>query len=130
VVREPPGDRPPRPDHPTGRATDPTTRAADPTNVTAQPALTRSTGRRWLVWGAVLGAICVVLFALLVSVEPRAAITGGVLVVVLYAAMVVVRVAVRPRRARLLTLACLMGAMAVTAVVVLVTIGVLARLSV
>jgi len=100
----------------------------DPTRVTAQPALTESTGRRWLIWGAVLGALALVVLGLLVPVEPVTALTGCTLVVLIYIAMVVVRVAVHPRRARLLTLAWLLGAMAVCALACVLLVGGIARL--
>lgn len=100
----------------------------DPTQVTAQPALTRSTGRRWLIWGAVLGAVAVIVLGFLVQVQPATALTGCVLVVLLYIAMVVVRVTVGPVRARLLTLAWLLGAMAAVALVCVLLVGVVARL--
>ena len=102
----------------------------DPTKVTAQPALTQSTGRRWLVWGAILGVISVVVLGFLVPVEPATAATGCVLIVLLYAAMVIVRVWVRPLRARLLTLAWLLGAMAAVALVCILLVGAIARLQV
>lgn len=102
----------------------------DPTKVTAQPALTRSTGRRWLVWGGVLGVVALVVLGFLVPVEPVTALTGCVLVVLLYAAMVVVRLAVGPVRARLLTLAWLLGAMAAAALVCVLLVGAIARLQV
>ncbi|WEG07824.1 hypothetical protein PU630_11280 [Microbacterium horticulturae] len=101
----------------------------DPTQVTAQPALTGSTGRRWLIWGALLGAVALVVLGLLVQVEPVTALIGCGLVVLLYIAMVVVRVAVRPHRARLLTLAWLLGAMAACALVCVLLVGAVARLT-
>nr|WP_274637896.1 hypothetical protein [Microbacterium bovistercoris] len=96
----------------------------DPSAVTAQPALTRSTGRRWLIWGAALGIVVVVVLGFLVPVEPTTAIIGLVLVIAIYLAMVVVRLAVRPRRARLLTLASLLGGMAVVSVISILMVGV------
>lgn len=102
--------------------------ADDPTRVTAQDALTRSSGRRWLIWGAVLAVVAIAVLAMLATVQAVAGITGCIVVAALYVAMVAVRFAVPGGRRRLVTLACLMGAMAVTALVVLLVAGSLARL--
>lgn len=99
----------------------------DPTKVTAQPALTHSTGRRWLVWGAVLAAVALVVLGFLVPVEPVTAITGAALVVLLYVAMVIVRVTVSSVHGRLLALAWLLGAMAVAALVCILLVGGIVR---
>ncbi|QAY60693.1 hypothetical protein ET475_12340 [Microbacterium protaetiae] len=96
--------------------------------MTSQPALTSSNGRRWLVWGGILGIVVLVVLGFLVPVEPVIALVGCALVVLLYIAMVAVRITVRPVRARLLTLAWLLGTMAVVALVCILLVGATARL--
>ncbi len=86
----------------------------DETSVRAQPALTSSSGAIWLIVGALLATTGVAVLALMSGLStPWIAIIGIALVVLLYAAMIVVHVAVPRGRARLVTLAWLMGAMAV-----------------
>jgi hypothetical protein len=100
-------------------------RSGDPLRVTAQPALTTSTGRRWLIWGAVLAAVSVgVLVALALARNPAGWVAVAI-VIALYLAMVVVRVVVAATRARLIVLACLMGAIAIVALVSIVVVGAL-----
>ena len=97
----------------------------DPTQVTAQPALTTSTGRRWLVWGGVLAAVTLAILVTLAVTREPAAWAACALIAALYLTMVVVRFAVPSSRMRLVLLACLMGTIAVTAVVSLVLVGAL-----
>lgn len=95
----------------------------DPTRVRVQPALTTSSGRRWLLWGGLLAGIsCVVLAVLAITRVPAAWVAVAV-IVALYAAMVIVRVTVTSQHARLLALAWLMGITAVIALVSVVLVG-------
>lgn len=81
-----------------------------PLRVRDQPALRTSTGAEWLLIGALLAAICVVVLlvqGLALSAGAAALVAG------LFVAMVVVRLVVSPRRPRLVALAVLLGAMPV-----------------
>jgi hypothetical protein len=89
----------------------------DSTRMSDQPALTTSSGRVWMVVGTVLVVVCVGVLVILLQVNPGVAITGFVIDVVAYAAMWVVRVAVRHKRVRLLTLAILFGVITATTLV-------------
>ena len=83
-------------------------------NLTDQPALTTSSGKIWLIAGGILALISsAVLFPMMWLEPPGAALGGIIAVVVLYAAMVVVRVTVHRRRIRLAVLAFLMMAIAI-----------------
>jgi hypothetical protein len=96
----------------------------DPTRVTNQPALTTSTGRIWLVVGGLLALISVVVLFLLVNLEPRGLATAGIVaVVLLYTAMVLVRLWMGAGRLRLGLLAACMIAMALIALVCVLTIA-------
>jgi hypothetical protein len=90
--------------------------ASDPTRVRNQPALRTSSGTEWLVVGLVLGGVAV---AVLLLQHVAAADVAAAVVVALGAAMVVVRLAARPLRARLLALAVLLVAVPVVTLVVL-----------
>lgn len=88
----------------------------DETGVRAQPALTSSTGAIWLIVGGLLATSGIAVLALMIGLGiPGVAITGIILIVLLYAAMIVVRLSVHHGRPRLLALAWLMGAIAVVA---------------
>jgi hypothetical protein len=89
----------------------------DPTRMSDQPALTTSSGRVWMIVGTVLVIVCVGVLIALLPVHAGVAITGAVIDVVAYAAMWVARVAVRQKRARLLTLAILFGVITATTLV-------------
>lgn len=79
----------------------------DPTRMIDQPALRTSNGLVWLLVGGILTAVCGGLLLLLTSIDAAVAWTGAISIAVLYLAMIVVRLLVRPRRPRLLTLAVL-----------------------
>ena len=79
----------------------------DPTRVGDQPALRTASGSNWLVWGAVTAVLVAAVMVLMAIRSPAVGWPALVAVVVLFVAMVVVRVVVRPRRARLVTLAVL-----------------------
>jgi hypothetical protein len=98
----------------------------DPTLVRNQPALTSSTGRVWLIVGAVLAAICTAMLLLQIRNSATEAITGACVVVALYAAMVLVRVVTRPGRGRLTVMAALFGAMAAWTLIWLLVIRAIA----
>lgn len=98
------------------RAHDPTDPTRDPTRMRSQRALTTSHGAIWLVVGGLFAAVS------LAVLVPMAWLPGGavgvvcaIAVAVLYAAMVVVRLAVPAGRRRLGLLAGGMIAMAVVA---------------
>ncbi|MBO9039036.1 hypothetical protein [Curtobacterium flaccumfaciens] len=82
-------------------------RRPDSTRVGDQPALRTASGSNWLVWGAVTAVIVAAVMVLMAIRAPAIGWPALVLVVALFVAMVVVRAAIRPRRARLVTLAAL-----------------------
>jgi hypothetical protein len=78
------------------------------TRVTEQRALTTANGTIWLVIGGALTALCGgILFAMQQLESGAVALAGFVIVIVLYAAMVVIRIVVGPGRRRLWSLATL-----------------------
>lgn len=88
----------------------------DPTLVRNQSALSTSTGRVWLVVGAILAAICAVVLLLQLRNGVPLAVLGTIVVVLLYGAMVVVRFLL-PQPPRLVVLACLFAAIPVWTIV-------------
>ncbi|MGD8167892.1 hypothetical protein ACEXOS_011780 [Herbiconiux sp. P16] len=96
----------------------------DPTKVTNQPSLTTSTGKIWLILGAVMAAIAVgLLWALQQVNSTGVAIVGIVVILLLYVAMVEVRLLVRGGRLRLSLMAVCFGAIAAVALVCVLVIG-------
>lgn len=96
---------------------------ADPTLVRNQPALTTSTGLEWLIVGGLLAATGIAVLASLVGLGPAGVAAAGIVtIVVLYAAMVVVRVTMKSTRTRLAILAALLLALAIVG---LVAVGVI-----
>ncbi|MFB2597815.1 hypothetical protein ACEXQE_08490 [Herbiconiux sp. P17] len=96
----------------------------DPTKVTNQPSLTTSTGKIWLILGAVMAAIAVgLLWALQQVNSTGVAIVGIVVILLLYVAMVEVRLLVRGGRLRLILMAVCFGAIAAVALVCVLVIG-------
>jgi hypothetical protein len=90
----------------------------DPGRVTDQAALTTSSGRSWLVVGAILSALCVAFLFWMRDLDPPGVATAGlVAIVVLYLAMVAVRYGVGGLRLRLGLLAALTIAICLTFVV-------------
>ncbi len=85
------------------------------TRIGEQPALRTSTGRSWLIVGALMMVISDGLLIALSSRQPLLGFLGAGIVTVLYALMVVVSLLVRHVRVRLVTLAVLLAAMAITA---------------
>ncbi|MDM4762658.1 hypothetical protein QT381_06525 [Galbitalea sp. SE-J8] len=98
----------------------------DPTFLRNQPALTTSSGRSWLIVGALFAVIAAgVLFALAGAPPAGVGLGGGIAVIALYAAMVVIRLAV-PARRRRLRLGLLAGALLAMAAIGLVCVLVIA----
>ncbi|WP_066040325.1 hypothetical protein [Herbiconiux solani] len=96
----------------------------DPTKVTNQASLTSSTGTIWLVVGGLMAAISVVLLWSLQQVNSTGiAIWAIVVIVLLYLAMVEVRLLVRSMRLRLILMAVAFGAIALVALASVVIIG-------
>jgi hypothetical protein len=89
----------------------------DKTRVTSQPALTVSSGREWLVLGGVLAAVSLGVLIPLSGLRFDVALVGACLVLLLYVAMVVVRLVIRRRRLRVYTMASLFGAIAIVALI-------------
>lgn len=91
----------------------------DPTKMVNQPTLRTSTGRIWLVMGGLFAAVVMIPFGLLIFAgdggSRATAVSVGVLILVLYAAMIVCRLATRPGPARLRLMAACMITMAVVA---------------
>jgi hypothetical protein len=80
----------------------------DSQKVFEQRSLTTSSGSIWLVVGGALTLLCAaLLFAMQWLRPPGVGFFGFVAVLVLYAAMVLIRFAVRPKRPRLAVLAIL-----------------------
>ena len=97
---------------------------ADPTRITSQVALTTASGNIWILVGGLFAAIAVaMLIALLGSDPPGVSGTGAVIVVLLYAAMVVVRLVLPRGRMRLRVLAIGMLAIAVVALTALLIVA-------
>ncbi|QPZ38378.1 hypothetical protein [Paramicrobacterium chengjingii] len=84
----------------------------DPTKMANQPALRTSSGAIWLGIGALLVVICLIVLIPLIPLGNPAPLFGAVLIVLLYAAMIVVRFAVHRPVARLRALAALFGLIA------------------
>lgn len=97
------GDRPARP---------------DPTKMTNQPALQTSSGLIWVVMGGLFAILSLVPLVMLIvsgGASRPVAITAAALVVLLYALLVVLRVAIPPGPRRLRWLAVCMLTMALAA---------------
>jgi hypothetical protein len=94
----------------------------DPTKVRNQPSLRTLSGREWLVVGAITGAICVVVLVLQVGSAAFVSLLGAALVVVIYAAMVMVKELVKPQRRRLGILAALLISMTLVTIAALLVV--------
>jgi len=92
-----------------------------------QPALREGGRARWLVPGAILGAVAIGMLVVTMQRQAGESLVGIVIVAALYAAMLVCAWAVRSRRARNLTLAWLMLGMAIAALGVLLIVLVTER---
>jgi hypothetical protein len=91
------------------------TDGTDPTRMRDQPAIRSGRRRAWLVPAGLLAGITIALLVAALGLEMGIAAVGIVATAVLYAAMVVVAVVVRPVRARNAALAWLMILIAVVA---------------
>lgn len=91
------------------------------TRIGEQPALRTSSGRSWLVMGALAMVVCGGLLLALSTRQPTMGFVGAGVVVVLYVFMVAA-LAIRNTRARLVTLAALMVAMVATALIFVLVI--------
>jgi drug/metabolite transporter (DMT)-like permease len=90
----------------------------DPTRVTDQAALTTSSGRSWLVIGALISALSLGFLFWMRDLEPAGvSITGMVIIVVLYLGMIAVRFGIARLRLRLGLLAAMMIGICITFVV-------------
>lgn len=95
----------------------------DATRVRSQPALTTSSGAIWLIVGALLAATGIAVLAPMTALAlPAVAVTGILLIVACYVAMLAARLFVGPGRVRLGLMA---GGMIGIALVALVCVGVI-----
>lgn len=94
----------------------------DPTLVRNQPALTTSTGRSWLIVGALFTVISLAVLVPMTALPPSGvALTAAIVDVVLYLAMLAARFTVAPGRRRLgLMAAALLAIAAVSLVAALI----------
>lgn len=93
--------------------TDPEFRSS--TRMGEQPALRTSRGSSWLIVGALTMVVCGGLLLALSTRQPMTGVLGAGVIVVLYMLMIVVTIAIRNLRARLVTLAVLLIVMVLTA---------------
>jgi len=93
----------------------------DPTMVRNQPALRTSSGRVWLITGAILGAICAAVLLLQLRNSVTLAVLGAVVVAVLYLGIVLVRIFL-PQPPRLVVIACFFAAIPVWTIIWLIVI--------
>jgi hypothetical protein len=104
---------------------DPDDPSNDPTRMANQPSLTTSQGTVWLVVGGLMAAIAVVLLLALLAIDTQGiALWAVVVIVLLYLAMVEVRLLVRRLRVRLGLMATCFGAIALVALAAVLTIGI------
>lgn len=97
--------------------------AYDPTRIREQRSLSNSTGTIWLVVGGLLTVVSATIFGLLTSLEATLALAGLAIVVLLYLAMIAVRLAVPVGRRRLGLMAACMLATAATSLVLIAIIA-------
>jgi hypothetical protein len=95
----------------------------DPTRIGDQPALRTSSGAIWLVVGGALAVLCIALLLALNTLQPPVGLIGAGIVLVLYVFMVAAVLASPARRARLITLATLMIAIAIVGLVFVLLIN-------
>ncbi len=92
------------------------------TRIGEQPALRTSSGRSWLIMGALTMVVCGGLLLALSTRQPTTGFVGAAVVAALYVVMVVATLAIRNLRTRLVTLAVLLGAMVLAALVFVLVI--------
>ena len=90
-------------------------READPTRVRDQPAIRQGRRRTWLVPAGLLAAVAVGLLVAALRLQTLISVTGITALVLLYAAMLIAAVTVRPTRTRNLVLAWIMIVMGAVA---------------
>jgi hypothetical protein len=96
----------------------------DPTRMRNQPALTTSSGRIWLIVGAIATVlIAVTMIALWVQLDSTFALVVAIVTVGFYAAMLVTRFAVEHRRSRLMVIAVLFWVQVLFALVAVIVIA-------
>ena len=98
--------------------TDP--RENEPTSLRNQPALRAGSSKRWLVAGGILLVVAGAIFAFLMPLQFASAGMALAILVGGYLAMIVSALVIRSPRAKSITLAWLMGAMGIAAVIGLV----------
>ncbi|HEY6800007.1 MAG TPA: hypothetical protein VI121_05145 [Agromyces sp.] len=97
---------------------------SDPTQMRNQPALTTSSGRIWLIIGAIATVLIAgTLIALWLQLDSTLALLVAVFTVVLYVVMVIVRLAVEPLRPRLMALAVIFWVQVLLALVAVIAIA-------
>ena len=98
---------------PTGMSDDPTRKHNDPTRMRNQPALTTSTGKEWLIVGALFAAISIgVLIPMTLLPPAGVALAGAIAVGALYLVMVATRLLAQKWRLRLMAAEMLLMAVA------------------
>lgn len=100
--------------------TDP--REYEPTSLRNQPAMREGSEKRWLITGGILLVVAGAIFAFLMPVQFASAGMALAILVVGYLAMIVSAVVIRSPRAKSVTLAWLMAAMGIAAVIGLVVL--------
>ena len=79
-----------------------TTPDDDPTRIRSQPALTRSTGRVWLIVGGIFTVMALAVLVPMTTLPPSGvALAAAIVVVLAYATIVLARLLVPARRLRL-----------------------------
>lgn len=97
---------------------------SDPTQMRNQPALTTSSGRIWLVIGAIATVLIAgTLIALWLQLDSTLALMVAGFTVVLYVVMVIVRLTVEPLRPRLMALAVIFWVQVLLALVAVIAIA-------
>lgn len=93
----------------------------DPTKMRNQKALRTSTGRIWLIVGALLVIACLVVLLPMIPMGTPVPIVASIIIVLLYVGMLIVRFTVKERGQRLLWLAvlfCLIAVIGLIAVII------------
>ncbi|SEB44764.1 hypothetical protein SAMN04489806_0663 [Paramicrobacterium humi] len=96
-------------------------RDGDPTKMRNQKALRTSSGRIWLIVGALLVIACLVTLLPMIALGTPVPVIASIIIVLLYAGMFVVRFVVDDRRKRLFWLAvlfCLIAVVGLIAVII------------
>jgi len=94
----------------------------DPTSLRNQPAMREGSEKRWLIAGGILLVVAGTVFAFLMPLQFASAGMALALLVAGYLAMITSAIYIRSPRAKSMTLAWLMGAMALSAVIGLIVL--------